>query len=1168
MENSSSCENCGRLLESGAIEGLCELCLMEFGLRGFQESEGAKLRGQELACPGAWCVGSDYELLSEISRGGMGIVYRARQISLNREVALKMILVGQWASAAEVQRFQLEAQASARLDHPSIVPVFELGVHEGWHFFTMKLIDGEDLARQVHAGLWPSETRAGQERIARLIELAAGAVHFAHQRGILHRDLKPTNILIDRSGSPYISDFGLAKLLESAAQITHSSAVLGTPAYMAPEQAAGRTEDVTVASDVYSLGAILYELLAGRPPHQARTPLETIRKVVESEVVPARRLKPAIDPDLGTICSKCLRREPAARYSSADELAADLGRWLRGQPVTAREATLLTRFIYLARRNPITTTLSSLLLLMLIVTSVVSSAMAVRITEARNAARLQAEENRRRVVSLLVDNGARAAEGGDLSMSLPWLVAAWRADSENTEGEWRHRGRINSVLEALPKLGALWFHERLIQHAAFSEDGQLAATASYDGAVRVWNTVTGEEVGIPRKHSYDGPGLTLLFHVAFSPDGSRVISAGNQDARIWDTASGALLTPPLAHSNEVRVACFSPDGSRVLTASIDRTVRCWDSASGQPVGAVMRHELGVLTAAWSSDGSRIASGGRDRLVRIWEAETGLLLAVTPEHEGQISHLEFSPDGVHLASACRSRQVRVWSAFDGTPAAVLSGESAVRQARFSPDGERLLTSGTDGQARIWNWRAGRLTNLLASRPGSVVWVGWSADGRLAMTATANRVRVWAAEQGQALTPPLPHTHTLCHAEIARDGTKVLAVGLDGTARLWSLGEPPTQPAVLPAGACNPNFRYTIARSSTGSFAVLDLSGSGKSFGPLPEEIGGAQNYAFSFQARYLAASRDGLASLYQLREETGGAADQSIPSVSLAARKLAVWKAPSSSGLSLSPDGSLVAAYGQNGVALFRALTGEPFGPAIPHHGCVRQATFSSDGARFLTVGEDGTGRIWETATGRAVAGPLEHQDLVIFGAFSPDGRLVVTASHDGTARVWNSATGEPFFEPLRHRGVVQAAEFSPNQGWLATVADGNSVRIWELRGGEGVTPSLSHPAAIHFMTFLEEDGPLLVVTEDLRAWLWEVPSGLPLTLAGLPFATSDEFAALGATGAKYWQRRLTMDSRPLSELERWSLLLTGQVVQGQAGVVSVNVSDLLGAWENRSSGQK
>lgn len=354
----------------------------------------------------------DYELLEEIARGGMGVVYKARQLSLERIVALKMIRAGALASDEQMLRFQTEAAAAASLDHPHIVPIYEIGTHDDLHYFSMKLIDGPSLAQRLAAG--PAEPRDA----ARLLATVARAVHHAHQRGVLHRDLKPANVLLDVDGQPHVTDFGLAKRSTPDGQaLTQSHVILGTASYLSPEQASGQVKVLTTATDVYGLGAILYEALTGQPPFRGETLLDTLRRVQEEEPPPPRKLVPGTDPDLETICLRCLEKDIARRYGSAEELAEDLDRWLAGEPILARPAGRLERLTKWARRRPAVAGLAAALLALVVVGVPASIWQAVRATHAEGRAlaeRDQKEEARREAEASA--EKARAAATTEASM--------------------------------------------------------------------------------------------------------------------------------------------------------------------------------------------------------------------------------------------------------------------------------------------------------------------------------------------------------------------------------------------------------------------------------------------------------------------------------------------------------------------------------------------------------------------------------------------------------------------------------------------------------------------------------------------------------------------------------------------------------------------------------
>jgi len=339
------CAKCGATVFADAPQGFCSLCLFRTGLGLLEERDVDPEHVARRSAP--MLEFGDYDLIEEIGRGGQGVVYRARQKSLNRTVALKVIGLGHWASTPHLKRFRHEAEAAASLEHPQIVPIYEIGERDGSCYFSMKFVEGGQLDEVVKRE--PMSIR----RAAELLVKISRTVQFAHEHGILHRDIKPGNILLDRHGEPHLTDFGLARLIEQESTVTNSFDVLGTPSYMAPEQAAGNTKELTAAADVYALGAIFYQMLTGQPPFAGGTTYETIRLVMETEPRNPRLWNPKVDVDLATICSKCLEKDPKKRYEAAEALAQDVERWLRHEPIRARRAGVITRSRKWVRRNPV-----------------------------------------------------------------------------------------------------------------------------------------------------------------------------------------------------------------------------------------------------------------------------------------------------------------------------------------------------------------------------------------------------------------------------------------------------------------------------------------------------------------------------------------------------------------------------------------------------------------------------------------------------------------------------------------------------------------------------------------------------------------------------------------------------------------------------------------------
>ncbi|HAF15664.1 MAG TPA: hypothetical protein DCK99_18605 [Blastocatellia bacterium] len=425
MRNASRvCGKCGTTVFADAPQGFCSVCLLNTGLGPLTEEIDEAL---EASAARMLMDFGDYELLEEIGRGGQGVVYRARQKSLNRTVAVKVISLGPWATEAHLKRFRLEAEAAASLDHPRIVPIYEIGQRDGCCYFSMRFVEGGQLDDVVRHK--PMPVRRAAELVAKL----AHTVHYAHQRGILHRDIKPGNILIDANGEPHLTDFGLARLVEKESTITRTVEVLGTPSYMAPEQAAGQTEQLTTATDIYGLGAVAYQLLTGQPPFAGGTTYETIRQVLETEPRRPSLLNRAIDRDLETICLKCLQKEPTKRYGSAEALADDLERFLRDEPIRSRRISRSERLWRWCKRKPVIASLVAALIL------VVAVAFAGVLWQLHRLEREQAIE-RRNLYTADMNLAHQAWQEGNLQNAQALLRAHLpKAGEEDLRGfEWRY----------------------------------------------------------------------------------------------------------------------------------------------------------------------------------------------------------------------------------------------------------------------------------------------------------------------------------------------------------------------------------------------------------------------------------------------------------------------------------------------------------------------------------------------------------------------------------------------------------------------------------------------------------------------------------------------------------------------------------------------------------
>jgi WD40 repeat protein len=679
----------------------------------------------------------DYELVSEVARGGMGVVYEARQISLDRPVALKMILAGRFAGQAEVERFHVEAQAAANLDHPHIVPIYEVGEHQGQHYYSMRLIRGGSLAERL-----PS-LMAHPRDAALLMAAVARAVQYAHQHGILHRDLKPANILLDEQGRPHITDFGLAKRLGGDAELTRSGAVLGTPGYMAPEQVERRRGAVTTATDVYGLGAVLYAALTGRPPFQGATVLEVLEQVKGHQPEPPRRINPRVERDLETICLKCLSKAPEERYNSAGAMADDLERWLAGQPIEARPAPPWERALKWVQRHPAIAALAAVSGVAAM--ALVGVGVGLWYNQRLQAALLEARQQRTEAY------GQRErAERQERIARRYWYAADLNWAQRNRErgllgpalalldrqrpaaGEEDLRGFEWSYIRRLCRAGTiLASYATEVGSVAFSADGTMLAVATGDpfkpdgpGEVRLWDVATRRWRIIPAGAT--GP----IGSLAFSPDG-RILAAGGggRGAILWDVATGreraVFPTPP------ERVACvaFTADGKMLAAGDYDGTAKLWDVATGRLRATFPGREHAVLTLAFTPDGETLATGGMDEAIRLWDVATARVRSTLLCPEGRVDALAIAPGGKLLASSGPDEKVTLWDMATGRARAILTGRSsgAVQSLAFAPDGKTLAGGGWR-TVSLWDVATGALHTTLKGHGNWVRGLAFSPDGR--------------------------------------------------------------------------------------------------------------------------------------------------------------------------------------------------------------------------------------------------------------------------------------------------------------------------------------------------------------------------------------------------------------------------------------------------------
>lgn len=1063
-----NCLACGQPLGGLAPQGVCARCLLLTGV----EEPGADALPEHEDLPFVPDLPrrfGDYELLEEIARGGMGIVYKARQLSLDRFVAVKMLLLGQYATDEFIHRFRVEASAAASLQHPNIVAIHDVGVHQGQHYFAMDFVDGPNLAQIIRDHPLPPK------RAAAYVKAAAEAIHFAHERRILHRDLKPSNILIDSSDQPRITDFGLAKRLDAsmsggeAFQLTLTGQTLGSPNYIPPEQASVQRGKIGPRSDVYSLGAVLYHALTGRPPFVGQTLADTLQQVLNHEPVAPRLLNTRVPVDLESICLKCLEPESPRRYSTAQELADDLTRFLQGEPTHARPVTHGERAWRWCRRNAALASAAGLALALLLVLGIASPLVAYRINQARQAEVVERERARSEALK-----ARRNQYDGD-------MIAAQRAIEEGEFG--RAQQLLDEHLPAVPESDVRGFEWRYLQgllrgdairtipigstesrYLCISPDGRLVASGSRiverkTGAVvaNLGGNSTALALGprgqillirrgkggndFVRRDLATGEEAVLLQKetvaaVAFSRRGRWLATGSQQGLRLWDTAtwrvSACVTNAPFDSWLPLRSdmpgfnwfsakgLAFSPDEKLLIVAS---GYALFEQAnlSAWTVPALDRLELrdavdDASCVAFSPDGQEFATGHWEGEIRFWDPRTFAEIKsrrLAKAHRSWIGEMAYIPGTRRLVTAGSDRCIRIWDPEkSGEPITLRGHQTALGSVAVAPDG--LIY--TVGPGVIKEWSPERQISLEESRvifPAPSLPAGLCEGGRVLAIASDKTLQFWNLGDGARITEDFA-------ARVpAPEGVKL---GLN-----WRQQEGES--------SVSPDRKWLAIGNRREPIRIQDLTGKE----PVRLLEGGSAPYqyvGFSPDSQLMIACRT--LDSFAVFETTTWKEIAIIPTPG---------KTDTDFPFHFAGGTNLLAVEGEKSVVLWDTAARRELGE-IPSDGGKQLIGFavSWDG-RMVAMGYmDDTFSLHDSASRLEIASVPSHVSGVECLAFSPDGKTLATASGHWV-KLWNVATRREMFS-LELSSLAVFVEFLPDGNGLITADVRGNTLLWRAPGFE------------------------------------------------------------------------------------------------------------------------
>jgi eukaryotic-like serine/threonine-protein kinase len=1046
---------------AGDPRAMNELALAESALRQRGATESGK-NGNTAGMPVR--IGR-YEIREVVGQGAFGVVHKAWDTELLRTVALKRPRPGTFSAKGALARFLREAQSAAALRHPHIVAVHDVGQIDGGPYLVSAWIEGRNLADELSAR--PPSYRQAVEWIAEL----ADALEHAHGIGVIHRDVKPSNVLIDCDGRAFLTDFGLAKSDALAATLTAEGQLIGTPAYMAPEQTRGEKEKVDARTDVYALGVIFYELLTGTRPFIGAQPVLLVR-IREEEPRPPRRLDDKVPRDLETICLKCLRKSPGERYGRAGALAADLRRYLAGQPILARPISSWERGLSWVRRRPAMATLVGLCAVSAF--GLLASWLWQIDSERRHAqtsasvARLhaselrrEAESTRRHLYAVELGRAYDSWEQTHLEQARQILEERRpRPGDQDLRGfEWDYLWRLcNRDL-------TLRGHQSRIGKLAFSPDGRILATASDDHTIKLWNVADWNE------------DVTLMGHeravtdLAFSPDGRELYSASHDGSiRRWDVSthrskgviwrgSGAVLTFALAPTGE-SMAFFS---TAVDPRNNHAELRFLDLATGSVEGSPTPTNYATFSLAFAPDGKSLAATtGSDKQVSIWDSCTHQIKTKLINHDSEISLACFSPDGKHLASANTDATVSLWGPVTGRELARQSGLPGTAVLSFSPDG-RVLAFSCATEVRLWDLASGDLRKISTRHVGRINSLAFSSNGQiLASGGNDGTVELWCPSTAQALPVRPPHAGGANHPAPARPDS----------IRFTETGEIPWCLAVSADGR-------SLAVGGIDGLVWIGDAASGDLRLRLPRLSSSVRSILFFPDARSLAVAAD--YEPIRVYDSASGRIRFALSDPDQPQRPC--WS------LALTPDARFLIAT--------KALQGEPARTVTwdlstgkihsilhGHSDYVRALALTPDGRALATGSGDETIKIWDLASGTELATLRGHLGQVLSLAFAPEGRWLASGSNDRTVRLWDMSTRREAAKLSGHLSSVQSVAFTPDGSRLASASNEGGIYLWDVTTLRKVGSLAGHKNRVNQIKFFPDGRTLVSAAYDRTIRFW------------------------------------------------------------------------------------